>query len=261
LLYRGDVGGVVSLLEYRDNTYSQNGEDGVLAEITSRLGLRDDAPRWCVEFGAWDGRHLSNTFLLVEKYGWNAVYIEGDPEKYRDLLETVEKQPTIVPVQAMVGRYKWHNSALDKLLRSTSLPQDYDFLSVDIDSYDLDVWESHTEYRPKIVCIEINSTIAPGRMHRHNSARAGNSFSSTVAVGKKKGYTPVCHTGNIIFVDNALVGRLDLPAHDVQNVDAMFLKDWVNTESDQKVNIVHTIANSLPQPIQPYLHRLRSWVR
>ena len=30
-----------------------------------------------VEFGAWDGKHLSNTFNLIEK-GANSVLIEGE---------------------------------------------------------------------------------------------------------------------------------------------------------------------------------------
>ena len=38
-----------------------------------------------MEFGAWDGIHYSNSFALVERHNWNAVYIEGDKKKYNDL--------------------------------------------------------------------------------------------------------------------------------------------------------------------------------
>jgi hypothetical protein len=131
---------------------------------------------------------------------------------------------------------------------------------VDIDSYDLDVWEGHTEYRPKIVCIEINSSIPPGGLHRHNSARAGNSFSSTIAVGIDKGYTAVCHTGNIIFVDNSLVARLDLPAGELDNPDAMFLGDWLGTDSDRKATALRAVADKLPPSVQSYLRRVKSWL-
>ena len=29
--------------------------------------------RWACEFGAWDGKHLSNTYNLVVNHGWSAV--------------------------------------------------------------------------------------------------------------------------------------------------------------------------------------------
>ena len=44
---------------------------------------------WCVEFGAWDG-NIYNTYNLV-KNGWNAIYIEGDKNKFQDLLQTKKK--------------------------------------------------------------------------------------------------------------------------------------------------------------------------
>ena len=51
--------------KYQSDIYSQNGEDGVIAEILTHLQLWDK-DNWCVEFGAWDGKHLSNTFALVQ---------------------------------------------------------------------------------------------------------------------------------------------------------------------------------------------------
>ena len=71
--------------------------------------------KWCVEFGAWDGKHLSNSFHLVEQ-GWNAVYIEGDKEKYQDLLETVKQYPKIKPINAMVGFEESDSNNLNNLL-------------------------------------------------------------------------------------------------------------------------------------------------
>jgi hypothetical protein len=50
------------LLKYGTNVTSQSGEDGILREVFARIGLKS---RWCVEFGAWDGKKFSNTFDLA----------------------------------------------------------------------------------------------------------------------------------------------------------------------------------------------------
>jgi hypothetical protein len=47
----------------RDNT-SQNGEDGIIAKMFELLPP-SSSPRFCVDVGAWDGLHLSNTFSLL----------------------------------------------------------------------------------------------------------------------------------------------------------------------------------------------------
>jgi len=79
----------MSLLNYRKNIHSQNGEDGILEYIFDKLKASLPEEKWCVEFGAWDGKHLSNTFKLVEN-GWNGVYIEGDDIKFSDLFRNGE---------------------------------------------------------------------------------------------------------------------------------------------------------------------------
>ena len=75
---------------------------------------------------------------------------------------------------------------MEKVLEKTKIPVDFEILSIDIDSYDLDVWETLEKYRPKIVVIEINSSIKPGVIQRHGLKNQGNSFSATVEVGKKR---------------------------------------------------------------------------
>ena len=78
--------------KYKKDIYSQNGEDGIIEELLKRLDINSG---WVCEFGAWDGIHLSNTYNLV-KQNFNAVYIEGDKEKYTDLLKTVENHKNII---------------------------------------------------------------------------------------------------------------------------------------------------------------------
>lgn len=215
------------LIEYLHNVYSQNGEDGVIAELLSRLGISEGCDRWCVEFGAWDGKHLSNTFNLVKAEAWNAVYIEGDPEKYVQLEVVAREHPKVRPILGLVGRAEGTALPLDAFLQRTDIPTDYDLLSIDIDSSDLEVWMQHTLFRPSIVVIEINSSVPPGVLQWHGLGAEGNSFSSTLNVASAKGYTLVCHTGNLILVKNELADRVGIDDLDRMYPERLFLWNWV----------------------------------
>ena len=74
-----------TLLKYRKDYYSQNGEDGVIEEILRRMGIKQG---WFVDVGAWDGKYLSNSFALVEK-GWKGLEIKGDKTKFEDILKII----------------------------------------------------------------------------------------------------------------------------------------------------------------------------
>jgi len=196
--------------KYRFNHFSQNGEDGVISEILNRLQLDQFRDRFVVEFGAWDGIHCSNTYHLVRQ-GWQAIYIEGDINRFKELLITADKHKNIQPVCEFVDSNPHSSKSLDAILKKTPVPKDFDLLSIDIDSLDLDVWESLSGYAPIIVVIEINSGLPPGIFYRHSDHTPGNTFSSTLCVGLDKGYQLVCHTGNMIFVRKEYLSKLNIP--------------------------------------------------
>lgn len=190
---------------FSKNIHSQNGEDGIIEELLRRLGISSG---WVCEFGAWDGIYLSNTFHLVEK-GFKAVFIEADSERYVDLLKTAEKHD-ITPINALVDHNDTENS-LDNLLSKTRIPIDFDVLSIDIDSYDYQVWKAVKVYQPKMVIIEINSSINTDVDYINDSVKCfGTGFKPMYELGVEKGYTFVLHTGNMIFVRNDLFHKLKI---------------------------------------------------
>jgi hypothetical protein len=221
-----------TLENYRKNIYSQNGEDGVIEEICRRLNILSGS---FVEFGAWDGIYLSNTYNLL-KNGWNGVYIEGDIDKYHQLVSNlVSFQDAIVTINAYVEPVG--ENSLDNLLKKTFLKTDFDLLSIDIDSLDWHIWRSLINYQPKIVVIEINSAIPVGIYQTHRDERIhGSSFTSMVDLAVKKGYMLVCHTGNLIFVRNDFVVKLDLPAEELMFPELLFNYGWKRLTYDYSIS-------------------------
>jgi hypothetical protein len=97
------------------------------------------------------------------------------------------------------------------------------------DSYDYWVWASLKNYCPKVVIIEVNSCYRPTAEHVQppdlpvaSVLDTGASFRPTVRLGWTKGYSPVCHTGNLIFVRNDLVPMLGLPQEDLLRPERLF---------------------------------------
>mgnify|MGYP001427795431 CR=1 FL=1 len=221
------------LSNYGYNIFSQNGEDGIIEEINKRLNLEENKEtRWCVEFGAWDGIYLSNTFNLIKK-GWNGIYIEGDQKRFKDLQKTQKSYKSIIPINAFVSKQYSSKNSLDNILRNTDIPVEFEILSIDIDSFDLEVWESLKEYQPKIVIIEINSNYPPGILKWHSNEfrnTNGNSFSATLKVAKDKGYELVVHTGNMIFIRRDLISMIRLEEKYLKYPELLFNELWYSLD-------------------------------
>lgn len=63
------------LNDYRSNTTSQFGENGIVSYL---LDGYPRVPPVCLEVGAGDGVRMSNTHTLWAKQGWRALLIELD---------------------------------------------------------------------------------------------------------------------------------------------------------------------------------------
>ena len=162
--------------------------------------------RWCVEFGAGDGEHLSNTCHLIEARGYSAVLIEPDPGKFQKLDRRYAASPDVHRFRLHVGLGP--DDGLDAVLAGTSIPVDFDFLSIDIDGNDWHVWKGVSRYSPKVVCIEFNPTI-PTELRFVQEANPllaqGCSLLALAELGRQKGYELAC-----VLPVNAIFVRADL---------------------------------------------------
>ena len=116
--------------------YSQNGEDGIIEAIFSKIGTTN---KFAVEFGI--DEYEGNTKLL-KKQGWNCLWMDGngDGNKIKKEFITAEN--------------------INDLFRKYNVPEEFDLLSIDIDGNDLWIWKAIENYKPRVVVIEYNSSIS-----------------------------------------------------------------------------------------------------
>ncbi|MBE8232452.1 MAG: FkbM family methyltransferase [Endozoicomonadaceae bacterium] len=198
------------------NIKSQNGEDVIIEAVLSVIG----GNKWCVEFGAWDGEYLSNTYTLINNHEFSAVLIEGDAEKCRLIPETFQGNNKVTAINQFVGTSQDNNLA--HLLDGTGIPDDFDFLSIDIDGNDYHVWDAMSKYKPRLVCIEYNMTI-PSEVDfvqkNETSVQHGNSILALNRLAQEKGYQLIATTlTNLFFVDEQYFSALEIEDNSIHSL-------------------------------------------
>jgi hypothetical protein len=201
------------LNQYEYKVSSQNGEDGIIAEIFRRIGTTN---RTFVEFGASDGSE-NNTTLLVRQ-GWGGLWMDADPEAVKKAKATFRSEVDsgkLIVLEAFISAEN-----IEDLFRQGKVPEEFDLLSIDIDRNDYYVWEKITHYRPRVVVIEYNAGVPPTMSWKipydpkafgWNSFGNGNgaSLKALEELGARKGYRLVgcdlCGV-NAFFVRDDLVG-------------------------------------------------------
>lgn len=185
---------------FEKQIYSQNGEDGIIAEIFRRIGT---STKIFVECGVSDGLECNTTALLAE--GWTGYWAEMDPhfvkvikDKFAPLLgrklQLLETFLTAENVESTLAK----------------VPKGIDLLSIDIDGNDYWLWKAIKTIDPRVVVIEYNATYQPpiswvmsyNPEHRWNGSRYyGASLLALTELAATKGYALVgCDlTGNNAF--------------------------------------------------------------
>jgi len=131
-----------------------HGEAKKLLEICSELNISNG---YYVDIGASDGWSSSSTFSFAKSKNFSGLSVELDDKKFKKM-QYIYKN--------------FHNAHLSKtkvtpvniidLLNEFDVPQNFDILNLDIDSYDLYVIKNLLKsFQPKIVSMEINEKIPP----------------------------------------------------------------------------------------------------
>lgn len=135
------------------SVFSQNGEDGVIQEILARIGR---GSRYFVEIGA--SGNESNCMFLADALGWSGVFIDAAQEEFGALSRKYRPSDRIEVVRRFVTA-----EGIDRQLEEVGAPPDLDLLSIDVDGNDYWLWKGVRRFRPRIVIVELNAGLPPGR--------------------------------------------------------------------------------------------------
>lgn len=202
---------------YESSLHSQNGEDGIIRYIFSVIGFES---RYFVEFGF--GAHQCNSLRLLLHESFEGLLMDGSEEQCRIFNLSCKKMQlnSVLAVNAFIDV-----TNLQKLIVLNDVPDQIDFLSIDVDGNDYWLWEILDCINPRVVCIEYNSGIGPDyswstpysadfeRFSAHPSGFfAGASLKALESLGQRKGYRLVAcdSTGT-----NAFFIRKDISAKEI----------------------------------------------
>tara|TARA_B100000035_G_scaffold243483_1_gene211964 strand:+ start:335 stop:1180 length:846 start_codon:yes stop_codon:yes gene_type:complete len=175
------------------NSFSQHGEDKIIIDIFLKKNIQKGV---FVEFGAWDGIHLSNCKLLADN-DWSGFFIEGDFTRFEECKKNYENNDKV----QILNKFISENYSLNQLIKDNDINK-IDVLSVDIDGKDLRELKRLDLVRPKVIVIEYNATIPFDVECEDNVGGSGSGFLSIFNYLTKKKYDFINFTpSNLIFID------------------------------------------------------------
>ena len=138
------------LLSSGYKVFSQNQEDGMIAEVFRRIGA---SSRRFIEFGIQDGLECNSTFLLMQ--GWTGTWVEGSKKSADKARLTFASYPVHV-----LNQYITVANA-NELIARLAGSQELDLLSIDTDTIDYWLWQAIKIVKARLVVIEYNATWPP----------------------------------------------------------------------------------------------------
>ena len=186
---------------------SQGGQDGILTHIFENLETVNSPPYY-VEFG-YKGFNGANTENLRRK-GWIGLLMDGSRED-----EKINLHKEFITSENVCS-----------LFEKYGVPEEPDYVSIDIDSCDLWVFDAITKkYRPRVVSVEFNCNYPlsdaitfpnnPKQVWRRDRV-FGASLKALKMVGDENGYDLVAYTPylDLFFIRSDLIKDQEKPSYE-----------------------------------------------
>lgn len=206
----------ICLNDFENKKYSQFGEDGITEKIFEIIGFTN---KTYLDFGATETEN--NSEVLHKEYGFSGTLWNGGDISCE--YSTVHKE------------FITNENILD-LCKKYKVPDEFDFLSIDIDGNDWYIWKTICEnYKPRVVVIEYNASFPPPQdknivydpefdWSSTHSCYYGASIQAMYNLGRKLGYSlvGVSNMGvNLFFIRDDVVEKHDC-FYNMNDVKALY---------------------------------------
>jgi hypothetical protein len=234
-------------LRFLEESFSAGMEDQIVTRLLDRLPISDKV---LVDIGAGDGHLFSNSRKFVNG-GWSGLLIEANPLLYESLAN--QNKSGLI---RCINSYVTPENILE-VLAENECPEVIDYLSIDIDSFDLLVLQAVlTKYRPLVLVTEINERVPVGYDYSFPSNSnfqgfdisiiGGASISSMCNMLIEMGFCPVIlEFNNLIAVRRdalGYLGVLSIPTVDELYLDGYLLQPARELMFDYNTEIVHRFS-------------------
>lgn len=174
-------------------SFAQNNEDKIVIDLFFKKNIKNGV---FIEFGAWDGVHLSNCKLLAD-HNWSGFFIEGNSLRFEDCKKNYKDNNKI----KVLNKFIDEKYTLNDLIKENNIDK-IDVLSIDIDGKDLTELKRLTLVKPKVIIIEYNATIPFDVECEDNIGGNGSSYLSINNHLSKNNYELINFTVcNLIFIE------------------------------------------------------------
>src|SRR5207244_781366 len=113
-------------------------------------------------------------------------------------------------------------TSLDAILKKNNAVVQLDFLSIDVEGNDYNLWASLQKFRPKVVMVDFNPSIPNDVIFAQEDnaeINHGASLRAFIELATKKGYElAAVTTWNAIFVDRDLFAVLGVSNHSIDQM-------------------------------------------
>jgi hypothetical protein len=209
-------------IKKKKGTKSQYGESEIIKIIFQNI---PPTQKFFVDIGAgyYGNGIMSNTNELIDE-GWEGIQIDANNSDNPNIKKLFVTPENIVP-----------------FLKENEVPHGFDLLTIDIDSFDLDILEKVVpEYRPRVICTEFNPAIDPSSSCKlkyeegyvwDKTTKYGYSFGAGVKFCNNHGYKIILNhiDQNLFLVRGDLIGEPPLiKARQVFYHPVNTKAEWVN---------------------------------